>query len=121
MSAQDSFDDVGNERGFRRGEFLDAGAVRAFLVNAVDAGIGEVNRHAIVVHGITTSGSVVGVGFVVNEILARIGAGLCAGQALAFGLAAAVFQIISRIGVEARGESEVLVAGDRNVNRAGLI
>ena len=57
----------------------------------------------------------------VDEILVRIGAGLRAGQAFAFRLAVAVFQVIGRIGVKARREREILVARDRNVNRAGLI
>ncbi len=57
----------------------------------------------------------------VDEIPVRIGARLRAGQAFAFGLAVVVFQVIGRICVKGRGESEVRVTGNRNVNRAGLI
>src|SRR4051794_37371851 len=52
VTAQDPFDDVGNERGLRGGELLDVRPVRPLVVDAVNARVREINRNAFAVHQI---------------------------------------------------------------------
>src|SRR4051812_9713018 len=121
MTAQDPLDDVGNERGLRGGELLNARAVGPLVVDAVDARVREINRDAFAVHQVAAGGSILRVGFVINEILGRIGPGLRAREVFALRAAAVVLQVIGGSDVRAGDRGKIRVAGDGNVNGAGLV
>src|SRR6266508_673442 len=80
LASPDSLDDVRHQGRFGRVILGDSRAIRPGPVDTVDAGIRQVNRNALIIHEVTSSGTTLGVSLVPGPVQAVIRVGLWAFQ-----------------------------------------